>query len=110
MPGCVAKRAMIFAGVILIAGELAIGAERYGMEPVAVSINVIFGDIFVPSYIVGFTEIFGLLPGFRLDTDELDIASVGVLFEESMTKFVKEFERSGVVCVIESGRRGKLRT
>ena len=100
---------MIFAGAILIAGELAVGAERDGMKPVAIGVDMVFGDVFVPVNVVVFTKVFGFLPSFGLDADELDIASVGVFIEESVAEFVKELERARVVCVIEGGWRGKLR-
>ena len=72
------------------------------MEPVAVTVEVIFGEIFVPFYTVVLAEDFGFLPSFRLDTNELDVAGVIVFSEEGMPKLMKEFERVGVGGVIDS--------
>ena len=43
-----AERAVIEAGFILVAIYLAVGAERAGVEPIAIAVEAIFGEIFVP--------------------------------------------------------------
>ncbi len=79
---------MIVARIVLIAGKLAVFAERNHMKPVAVSVEVVFGKILIPFDAILSAEIVGFLPSFGLDTNELDVAGVGGFFEEGMAKLV----------------------
>ena len=83
---------MIEASFVLVAGELAVFTERDDVEPVTVGIEVIFGEIFVPFYLVFGAKLLGFGPGFRFDANEFNIAVVGVFLEEIMTKLMEEFE------------------
>ena len=60
---------MIVAVVVLVAGNVAIGAERGGVEVVAVAIEMILGVIFVPGNMIFGAELFGAFPskGFELE-------------------------------------------
>ena len=47
MPSGAAEGAVISAGVVLIAGELAVFAKRRVVEVVAVAVETVFGEILV---------------------------------------------------------------
>ena len=83
---------MIEASFVLVAGELAVFTERDDVEPVAISVEMIFGKIFVPFDFISGAELFSFGPGFRFDANEFDIAVIGVFLEEIMTKLMEEFE------------------
>ena len=61
---------------ILITGELAIFAERSEMEPVAVGVEVIFGMVFVPFYLVFAAKDLSLFPSFGFDAKQVNVARV----------------------------------
>ena len=98
-------RAMINAGFILVAGELAVFAERNDVEPVAVSVEVIFGEIFIPFNLISGAELFSFGPGFGFDADELNVACVGVFLEEIVAELMKQL-KAGAACDIGNGGRG----
>ena len=60
------------------------------MEPIAVTIEMIFGEVFVPFDAIFWTEFFGLGPGFRFDANEFNVASVGVFLDKIVAEFVKK--------------------
>ena len=101
---------MIDAGFVLVAGKLAVFAEGNDVEPVAVGIEVIFGEIFVPFDFIGRTEFLGFSPGFGLNADKLNVAVVGVFLEEVVTELVQEFKRSAIFDISDSGRGRKTET
>ena len=68
---------MIEASFVLVAGELAVFTERNDVEPVAISVEMIFGKIFVPFDFISEAELFSFGPGFGFDADKLNIAIVG---------------------------------
>jgi hypothetical protein len=90
------ESAMIEAGVILIAGEVAVFAERGDVEPVAVSIEVILGEVLVPFDAVLCAEFVRFGPSVRFDSQEFDITGIVIAFDEVMAEFVQKFERRGV--------------
>ena len=104
-PGKAAERAVIGAGFVLIAGELAVFTERNDVEPVAVSVEVVFGEIFIPFNAVFRAEFFGFGPGFRFDTDKLDVAGIGVFLEEIVAELVEKFKRGTVLGIFNGGWR-----
>ena len=61
------------------------------MEPVAVRIEVRFGEIFVPFDAIGGAKFVGFGPGAGFDFDQLDIADVILLADEVVTELVQEF-------------------
>lgn len=88
MPTVVAEGAAV--GVVFVgeAGATAGGTEGAGVEPVAVAVKAIFGEIVVPNYAVARTEAFGFFPGKRFDLEEFDVFFVVVLLYEVMTDLV----------------------
>ena len=64
-----AERAVVEAGVVLIAGEIAILTERGNVEPVAVGVEMILGEIFVPFDAILRAKLVRLRPGFGFDTE-----------------------------------------
>ena len=87
------------AGGGLVAGKLAIFAERDGVEPVEVRIEAVFGEIFVPEDLKGRAERFGFCPSGGFDSKEVDCDSVIVARDKIVAEFVKESEGEGVVGV-----------
>ena len=75
-PGCAAERAMIDAGVVLVAGELADFAKGGEVEVIAVAIEAIFGEIIVVLDAVFGAELLGLVPGLSLNLKEFDVCIV----------------------------------
>ena len=98
---------MIGAGFVLIAGELAIFTEGDDVEPVAIGIEMIFGEVFIPFDVVLWAEFFGFSPGFGFDADELDVAFVGVFIEKEMAELMEEFKLRAVFEVGDGGGRRK---
>ena len=92
----------------MVAREGTIWAEGVGVEPVAVAIEAILGEIFVPGDFKGGAMLFGLLPGERLDADELDVAGVVVVAAGVMAEFVQEEERGLIVAIVDGLRGRKL--
>ena len=105
-----AEWAVVEAGFVLVAGELAVFTERDDVEPVTVGIEVIFGEIFVPFNLVFRAERFGFGPGFRFDADKFDVAVVGVFLEEVVAELVEEFEWRAIFGISDSGRGRKTKT
>ena len=58
---------------VLIAGELAVLAKRSKVEPVAVTVEVVFGEVFVVIDGVVGADVAGAGPGARFDLDEFDV-------------------------------------
>ena len=79
---------MIVAGVVLIAGELAVFTERNDMKPVAVSVEVVFGVFLVPFNTILLAEFVSFSPGFGFDANELDVAGIAVFLDEVMAEFM----------------------
>ena len=75
-PGGTAERAVIGAGVVLVAGELAVFAEGSEVEVVAVAIEAVFGEILVVFDAVFIAELVGFGPGLRFNLEEFDIGMV----------------------------------
>ena len=75
-PGGATEWAVVSAGVILIAGELAHLAEGGVMEIVAVAVEAVFGEILVVFDAIFGAEFFCFGPGFGLNFEELDICMV----------------------------------
>ena len=73
LPGGAAERAVIEAVAVLVARELADFAEGRVVEIIAVTVEAIFGEIFVVFYPILATEIFGFSPGFGFNFEEFDI-------------------------------------
>ncbi len=69
MPSGAAEGAVVEKRRILITSKLAIFAERSEMEPVAVGVEVIFGIVFVPFYLVFAAKDLSLFPSFRFDAE-----------------------------------------
>lgn len=72
-PCFVTEGAVVGAGVILVAGEVAVWTEGGLIEIVAIAVETILGVVFVPFDVIVGGEFFGLLPGERFDLDELDV-------------------------------------
>ena len=72
-PRGAAEWAVIVSGFILVAGELAVFAERGRMEVIAVAVEAVFGEIFVVRNAEFFAEFAGFGPGFCFDFKQLDI-------------------------------------
>lgn len=85
------------AGGILIAGELAGFAKRSGVEPVAISVEVVFGKIFVVRDVVMGAEFFGLFPSGGFDFQEIDSDLVIGAGDFVVAEFVEESEGESVV-------------
>lgn len=66
-PSGAAERAVIGAGVILVAGELAVFTEGGEVEVIAVAVEAIFGEILVVFDAVFIAELVGFGPGLRLN-------------------------------------------
>jgi len=79
---------MIEAGVILIAGKVAVFAERGDVEPVAVSIEMILGEVLVPFDAVLCAEFVCFGPSVGFDSQEFDITGIVVAFDEVMAELV----------------------
>ena len=73
MPSSVAEGAVIEESGVLIAGKVAVFAERGKMKPIAVAVEVIFGKIFVVFDIVGGADFASFGPSARFDFDQFDI-------------------------------------
>ncbi len=67
---------------------------------------MILSEVVVPFYVVSFAEIFGLFPGFGLDADELDVASIRGALDKIVAKFVQELDRGGVFGIENRTWRG----
>ena len=68
-PGGATESAVIEAGVVLVAGEVAVFAKRSDVEPVTVGVEVILDEIFVPFNAVARTETAGGCPGFGFNAE-----------------------------------------
>lgn len=99
---------MIDAGFVLVAGELTIDTERNGVQPVAIGIEVILGEVVIPFDVVSLTEVFGLCPGFGLNADEFDVASIRGALDKIVAKFVQELDRGGVFGIKNRTWRGEF--
>ena len=77
-PGGATERAVVGAGVILVAGELAVFTEGGEVKVIAVAIEAIFGEILVVFDAIFIAELVGFGPGLRLNFEEFDICMVVV--------------------------------
>ena len=113
-PSGAAERAVIGAGVILVAGELAVFTERGVVEVIAVAIEAVFGEIFVVFDVVLGAEFLCFSPGARFDFEEFDIRMVVVLADQIMAELVEKEELGfgvgifGVCGVKKRVRRSEL--
>ena len=98
-PACTAKWAMITAGIVLIAGEIAILAKRNDVKPIAICIEMVFGKITVPSDAISWTKLGSLLPSGGFDADKLNVARVRILVNKKMTELMQKFEWGGGSCI-----------
>ena len=80
------------------------------MEPVAVSVEMIFGEIFIPFDFISGTELFSFGPGFGFDADELNVACVGVFLEEIVAELMKQLKGSAVGDIGNGGWGRKTET
>jgi hypothetical protein len=71
------------------------------MKPIAVTVEVIFGEIFVVLYSVAFANFANLCPGLGLDFDEFNIGSVVGFIDKVVAEFVQELERMAGGLIIE---------
>ena len=99
---------MVDAGFVLITGELAVDTERNNVQPVAIGIEVILGEVVIPFDAVSLTEVFGLCPGFGLNADEFDVASIRGALDKIVAKFVQELDRGGVFGIKNRAWRGEF--
>ena len=79
---------MVDAGVILIAGKVAVLAERGDVKPVAVGIEMILSEVLVPFDAVLCAEFVCFGPSVGFDSQELDITRIIVAFDEVMAELV----------------------
>ncbi len=113
-PGGAAEWAVVGAGVILVAGELAVFTEGGEVEVIAVAIEAVFGEIFVVVDVVLGAEFLCFSPGARFDFEELDIRTVVVLADQIVAELVEKEELSfgvgvfGVCGVKKRARRSEL--
>lgn len=89
-PGGAAEWAVIGAGVVLIAGELAVFTERGEVEVVAVAVEAIFSEILVVFDAVFIAELVGLGPGARFDFEEFDICMIVGFLDEIVAELVEQ--------------------
>ncbi len=113
-PGGAAEWAVVGASVILVAGELAVFAERSVVEVIAVAVEAVFGEIFVVFDAIFGAEFLCFSPGARFDFEELDICMVVVLADQIVAELVEKEELGfgvgifGVCGVKKRARRGEL--
>jgi len=67
---------VVGAGFGLVAVELARFAERFLVEPVAVGVEMILDEIFVPGDVVFVAERFDRFPGRRFDFEAFDVQGI----------------------------------
>ena len=87
-PRGAAESTMVEARAILVAGKIAIAAKGSFVEPVAVTVEVIFGKVFVVFDAVVGRDGTSFGPGERLDFYKFDIGGKIVLFDQIMTEFM----------------------
>lgn len=66
------------------------------------------GEVVIPFNTVSLTEVFGLCPGFGLNADEFDVASIGGALDKIVAKFVQELDRGGVFGIKNRTWRGEF--
>ena len=66
------------------------------------------GEIFIPFDAVGLAEVFSFRPGFGLDADEFDVASIRGALDKIVAKFVQELDRGGVFGIKNRTWRGEF--
>lgn len=71
------------------------------MKPIAVTVEVIFGEIFVVLYVVAFANFANLCPGLGFDFDEFNIGSVVGFIDKVVAEFVQKLERMAGSLIIE---------
>ena len=64
----------------LITGEATFFAAGFLVEPVAVGVEIGFGEIVVEGDVEGFGEFASFLPGFGFHADAVDIGCEGEMF------------------------------
>ena len=75
-PGGAAKRAVVFASVVLVTGELAVFTERGEVKVVAVAVETIFGEILIVFGAIFGAEFLSFGPGASLDLEKFDVGMV----------------------------------
>ena len=72
---------MVETVFVLVAGEITVFAEGSDVEPVAVGVERILGEVFIPFDIVLAAEFAGFGPGLGFDAEQFDVARVVVVFD-----------------------------
>ena len=72
-------------------------AESFLMDPVAVSVELGFGERFVKGNVVGFAEVASLFPGVAFDGEAFEGTGEREVSEESVGEFVEEEETEVLV-------------
>lgn len=71
------------------------------MKPIAVAVEVIFGEIFVVLYAVAFANFANLCPGLGFDFDEFNIGSVVGFIDKVVAELVQKLEGVAGGLIIE---------
>ena len=71
------------------------------MKPIAVAVEVIFGEIFVVLYAVAFANFANLCPGLGFDFDEFNIGRVVGFIDKVVAELVQKLEGVAGGLIIE---------
>ena len=79
------------------------------MKPIAVTVEVIFGEIFVVLYAIAFANFANICPGLGFDFDEFNIGSVVGFIDKVVAEFVQKLERmaNGLIIEVIWGRKSE---
>ena len=82
------------AGIVFEHSEPASSTDGFLVEPISISIEIIFGEIVVPrgeikSLLVFLVGRLTRLPGNRFDTETLYLGRISIFFRERMAEFMK---------------------
>lgn len=82
------------------------------MKPIAVAVEVIFGEIFVVLYAVAFANFANLCPGLGFDFDEFNIGSVVGFIDKVVAELVQKLEgvAGGLIIEVIWGRKTEALT
>ena len=64
-------------------------AKGFLMNPVAISVQLVFGEIFVEGDGIGFAKFLGLGPGVAFDLETFEGSLEGEMAEDGMGKFME---------------------
>ena len=67
---------MVVAVVVLVASKLTVFTEGRIVKIVAVTVDAVFGKVFVVGDLIAIAEFASLCPGFGLDFKEFDISRI----------------------------------